>query len=118
MSTIPASGDYGDRPVDEQFMALVCSDEDLLREAFEEIIAAEWPERVGDADARAAATGWFPISASGRRAGQLMDTVGARLPIGGWGWQRSPPIRPAVRTPGAGSLSGTSTRHDASCGRS
>jgi hypothetical protein len=31
------------RTVDEQFLTLICSDEDLLRAEFDAIIAAEWP---------------------------------------------------------------------------
>jgi hypothetical protein len=43
MPTTPAIGDTAARTVDEQFLALMCSDADLLRAEFDAIIAAEWP---------------------------------------------------------------------------
>jgi hypothetical protein len=43
MPTTPALADTAARTVDEQFLALMCSDEDLLRAEFDAIITAEWP---------------------------------------------------------------------------
>ena len=43
MPTTPALADTAARTVDEQFLGLMCSDEDLLRAEFDAIIAAEWP---------------------------------------------------------------------------
>jgi hypothetical protein len=43
MPTTPALADTAARTVDEQFLALMCSDADLLRAEFDAIIAAEWP---------------------------------------------------------------------------
>jgi hypothetical protein len=31
-------------PVTQEFVDLVCADEELLRVAFDEIVTAEWPE--------------------------------------------------------------------------
>src|SRR4026207_917 len=42
MPTTPAIGDTAARSVDEQFLALMCYDEDLLRAEFDAIITAEW----------------------------------------------------------------------------
>ena len=42
MPTTRATRDTRARTVDEQFLDLICSDEDLLRAEFDAIIAAEW----------------------------------------------------------------------------
>jgi len=43
------------RSVDEQFLTLMCSDEDLLRAEFDAIIAGEWPSPPANTPARRAA---------------------------------------------------------------
>ena len=44
MPTTPATGDTRARTVEEQFLELICNDDDLLAAEFDAIIAAEWPE--------------------------------------------------------------------------
>jgi hypothetical protein len=45
MPTIPAVQRQAELSSREEFLALLCADEELLRAEFEEIIAAEWPTR-------------------------------------------------------------------------
>ena len=94
MPTKPGSG-HSTRTVDEQFLALICSDEDLLQAEFDAIIAAEWPSpptttpRRGPADR--CPTGDTPGRAY---AGDSGPVARPRHPgIGGWVRQRSPPPR-------------------------
>jgi hypothetical protein len=97
MPTSSATGSNVGQSIDEQFLALVCSDEDLLRAEFDAIIAAEWPDppmdtsRRGGLERRRASGGHrlpaSPLpapSASPRRSG-----------IGGRAWQRAPPHQAA-----------------------
>jgi hypothetical protein len=87
------------RSTDEQFLELLCADEDLLRAEFDAIIAAEWP-------------GPPPAEPNGGRRSQPRPRSTRRrarartagLPsrprhpgIGGWTRQRSPP-RPGGAT--------------------
>jgi hypothetical protein len=44
MPTIPAVQRQAELSSREEFLALLCADEELLRAEFEEIIAAEWPD--------------------------------------------------------------------------
>jgi hypothetical protein len=86
------------RTVAEQFLALICSDEDLLRAEFDAIIAAEWPDPPANTPGRGSADG-RPARGAPRRA---LDR-GAR-PVarpqhpgtGGWARQRSPPTAAAT----------------------
>jgi len=80
---------------EEEFLAIVCSDEDLVRAEFDAIIAAEWPSfprgppEDDDAVERSPGT-------AGRqpRSGQVRLPNRARhTGIGGWSRQRSPPPR-------------------------
>jgi hypothetical protein len=80
--------------VDDQFLDMVCADEDLLRAEFEAIIAAKWPT---------------PPTPRGHRARVPPRPTGIRRPrpprsgqvgqrprhpgVGGWARQRSPPPR-------------------------
>jgi hypothetical protein len=43
MATQPEAGETIARTVDDQFIALICSDEQLLRAEFEAIVAGQWP---------------------------------------------------------------------------
>jgi len=43
MSTNPETAAWVKRTVDEQFLALICSDEELLQAEFDAITAEEWP---------------------------------------------------------------------------
>jgi hypothetical protein len=103
MPQIPhADGSTATRGTDEQFLELVCADEDLLRAEFDTIIAAEWPspppaepDRGADAERRP------------RRARQPREASAAALPnrprhpgIGGWTRPRSPPPTPATTETG------------------
>jgi len=82
----------------EQFLTLICSDEDLLQAEFDAIIAAEWPNPtkprpgcgiVGGGDVTDAA----PDRPA--RAGADPTTRPRHPGVSGWGRQRSPPTGPA-----------------------
>ena len=92
MPTTPALADTAARTVDEQFLALMCSDEDLLRAEFDAIIAAEWPSPPPRTPRRGAAHR-HPASYTHRGGGAPGAEPGwVRQPgIGGWVRQRSPP---------------------------
>jgi hypothetical protein len=92
------------RGADEQFLDVICADEDLVRAEFDAIIAAEWPsppparpDRGADAERR-------PCRTRQRREASVADLPSRpRHPgIGGWTRQRSPPPTPGVRQPYAG----------------
>ena len=94
MPTTPGTSD-STRTVDEQFLDLICSDEDLLRAEFDAIIAAEWPSPPTTTPRRGAA-GERPTSGAHRGAGALgaRPVTRPRHPgIGEWARQRSPPPR-------------------------
>jgi len=93
MPTTPGTSD-STRTVDEQFLDLICSDEDLLRAEFDAIIAAEWPSP--PTTPRRGAAGERPTSGAHRGAGALgaRPVTRPRHPgIGEWARQRSPPPR-------------------------
>jgi hypothetical protein len=89
MPVTPATGEATARTVDEQFVDLICSDQDLLAAEFEAITAAQWPDR----PARGAAGGQPGRGAARRAAGRVRDPLcrPRHLGIGGWARQRSPP---------------------------
>jgi hypothetical protein len=78
---------------EEEFLAIVCSDEDLVRAEFEAIIAAEWPSLPPGAPADGVAVERSPGPARRQpRGGQARLPNGARHPgIDRWSRQRSPP---------------------------
>jgi hypothetical protein len=91
----PATGDPTARRIDEQFLDLICNDQDLLTAEFDAIIAAEWPNP--PANPPGGAVGGRP-PASGAARWETVRIRGAvcrpRHPgIGGWARQRSPPPR-------------------------
>jgi hypothetical protein len=51
MPSSPAAGTRVEPSVEDQFLDLVCADEELLRAEFDAIIAAEWPNPAGGAAA-------------------------------------------------------------------
>jgi hypothetical protein len=84
--------------VDEEFLELMCADEELLRAEFDAIIAQEWASRPPPAEPPAASPGTGPDQ-QWRRVPP--DVRGSRLRprhpgIGGWSRQRSPPPVPGV----------------------
>ena len=91
MATEPA--DIGARTVDEQFLDMICHDQELLAAEFEAIIAAEWPAPPAHRGEPKATSG-----PAARHAGHLVVlpvyglTFRPRHPgVGGWVRQRSPP---------------------------
>jgi hypothetical protein len=82
---------------DEQFLALLCADEELLRAEFEAIIAAEWPTTPTRPPAGRNAC--VPPGGGARAGGSAstMPPPDRSLCPGGPGWvrQRSPPDRRA-----------------------
>ena len=94
MPTTPALADTAAPTVDEQFLGLMCSDEDLLQAEFDAIIAAEWPSPPPTTTPRRGAAGRHPASNTHRRGGAPVARAVARPRhpgIGGWDRQRSPP---------------------------
>ena len=80
------------RTVDEQFLDLICNDEDLLAAEFDAIIAAEWPRPPANTPGRGAADG-RPASGAHRRTVARIAGPGGRPRhpgIGGWARQLSP----------------------------
>jgi hypothetical protein len=80
--------------LDDQFLDLVCADEELLRAEFEAIIAAEWPIPPAAPPPRHPARIPPPPTGTRRprlpRSGQVSQRP--RHPgVGGWARQRSPP---------------------------
>src|SRR5690349_16486263 len=95
MPTTPSGTGDSTRTVDEQFLDLICSDQDLLRAEFDAIIAAEWPSPPTTTPRRGAA-GERPTSDAPRGAAALgaRPVTRPRHPgIGEWARQRSPPPR-------------------------
>jgi len=90
---MPSTATTGDTTVDEQFLDLVCNDQDLLAAEFDAIIAAEWPSTPAKTPRRGA-TGGNPSSGAARDA-TASDAGPAARPqqpgVGGWARQRSPP---------------------------
>ncbi len=89
MRTTPTTGDS----IDQQFLDLICHDQDLLATEFDAIIAAEWPTPPADR-ARHGVTRRPPAR---RLPGSDADRLGGptcspwRCRIGGWVRERSPP---------------------------
>lgn len=91
MATTPVDRTSAD-PLTEEFLELVCAEEDLLRAEFDEIIAQEWTAPPPPGEPRAAS----PTGGPGR---QLTGRVDATWPqprpchlvIHEWRRQRSPP---------------------------
>jgi hypothetical protein len=93
MATHPMTGDRIARTVDDQFIALICSDEQLLRAEFDAIIAGQWPSPPPGTPAHGA-VGHRETAADSRPAacpgGRLMTS---RHPdVDGWVRERSPPV--------------------------
>ena len=79
--------------VDEQFVRLIFSDEELLQAEFDAIIGAEWPPPVNPPTHEQAGvpTSDAAHDTDGRAAGRT--TRPYHPGIGGWARQRSPPRR-------------------------
>jgi hypothetical protein len=93
MPPIPTEQSGAVPSVEEEFLALLCSDEELLRAEFEEIIAAEWPSPPPDATGATDRAGDPPRRTRHRgTAGLARLRTRPRHPgIGGWARERSPP---------------------------
>jgi hypothetical protein len=92
MPTTPATGDTIAWTVEEQFLDLICSDEDLIQTEFDAIIAAEWPNPPANTPGRAPLAGTPPAGQPGARPpGSPARWPGHHPGIGGWTRQRSPP---------------------------
>jgi hypothetical protein len=95
---MPANQDCTELRIDEEFLAIVCNDEQFLRSEFEEIIAAEWaPSRPGPK----VGTGQLPLPPS--RASWKIAFIQSPLRtlrpgVGEWSRQRSPPGEAPTRT--------------------
>jgi len=93
MRTTPETGRSGSRTVDEQFLDLICSDQDLLAAEFDAIIAAEWPVPPVSLPRREAAGRKPERGRSGRWRSAARAHPEQKDPLGGEAWrrQRSPP---------------------------
>jgi len=93
----------GDRPAarvatppvtDEAFLDLVCSDDELVRAAFEAIVAEEWPS--APSPPRPIRAAGFPERGRSRRSRPVPHAPGpvtSHRPVRPVGRQRSPPAR-------------------------
>jgi hypothetical protein len=98
MPTTPATGDTAERTVDEQFLDLICNDQELLGAEFDAIIAAEWSSPPANTPGRGA-TGRHPTDGAAHRAANPVRGVVSRPRhpgVGGWARQRSPPAARAT----------------------
>jgi hypothetical protein len=93
MPTTLVTGETTARTVDEQFLDLVCHEQDLLAAEFDAIIAAEWPTPPADRPGRGA-VGRHADGEADRTADPVPGSVSRpRHPgVGGWARQRSPPF--------------------------
>jgi hypothetical protein len=93
MPTPPGSGDTIARTVDEQFLDLICSNEELLQTEFDAIIAAEWLEPPVSLPRRGAAGRKPERGRSDRWRSAARLGPKQTHPLGGEAWrrQRSPP---------------------------
>lgn len=86
--------------VDEQFLELMCADEELLRAEFDAIIAEEWAGSPPQPDPPAASSGAGPWPRGQRLPRGCLAT--ARRPhhpgADGWSRQRSPPRQIGLTT--------------------
>jgi len=94
MPTVSTRPHESSLAAEEEFFAIVCSDEDLVRAEFDAIIAAEWPSLPPDTPDDEA------VERSPGTAGRQPRSGQVRLPnrarhtgMGGWSRQRSPPPR-------------------------
>jgi hypothetical protein len=95
MLPAPAPGHRAGRVVAEQFLDLVCHDPELLAAAFDEIIAATWPDPPASRPDHGP-TRWRPIDRANRwlTVRDLGPVFRPRYPgVIGWTRQRSPPVR-------------------------
>jgi hypothetical protein len=95
MPTTLAISDPATWTVDEQFLDLICNDQDLLAAEFDAIIAAEWPGPPANPPGHGA-TSRHLINGAGRRVTARVRGAVSQPPhpgIGGWARQRSPPFR-------------------------
>ena len=80
------------RGVDEEFLELMCADEDLLRAEFDAIIAREWSGTPPPADLPAASSGTGHGPRRHRlRRGAVASPRPEHPGADGWSRQRSPP---------------------------
>lgn len=94
MSTTPLSDGEVATDLEEELLALLCDDPELLAAEFDAIVAAEWGEPPGDGPDHGAA-GRPPSRGAARRAPEPHRSPVLARPrhpgIGGWSRQRSPP---------------------------
>ncbi|HET8600028.1 MAG TPA: hypothetical protein VFL99_06855 [Segeticoccus sp.] len=83
--------DHAAEAVEEEFWALICSDEELLNAEFEAIIAAERPSPPAPAAGRRAYQHRWGMPAPGRVDALPPAARPAHPGIDGWSRQRSPP---------------------------
>jgi hypothetical protein len=95
MPSRPATRDTTARTVDEQFVDLICNDQDLLAAEFDAIIAAAWPTPPAARPGRGALGEHAGRGTARRAADPVRDlpTLPRHPGVGGWARQRSPPAR-------------------------
>lgn len=81
--------------VHEQFVELLCADDDLLRAEFEAIVAAEWPSPPKAPPARRGVARGRPRASARRgRARAVLPSRPRHPGSDGWARERSPPTDP------------------------
>src|ERR1700750_2531016 len=95
MPSTPATSDTTARTVDEQFLDLICNEQDVVGAEFEAIIAAACPKPPA-ARPVGGALGEHAGRGAARRAPDRVRDFATRPRhpgVGGWARQRSPPAR-------------------------
>src|SRR6476659_9529514 len=92
---LPADGVDAAASTAEQFVELLCADEDLLRAEFDAIIAAEWPSPPRVLPARRGVAGGRPRASTRRARARAVPPSRPRRPgSDGSARERSPPTDP------------------------
>jgi len=93
MPTLPSPRPRAALGADEDFIELVCSDEELLRAEFEAIVSEEWSSSSPPPDPPIASQGARPQRRESRvpHAGRARPRRPAHPGADAWGRQRSPP---------------------------
>jgi hypothetical protein len=81
--------------IDDEFLALIYADDDLLRAEFDAIITAEWPTRPPVQPGRTARVRWWPSGWRRRRSAARpcwVQDQPRRPGVDAWSRERSPPL--------------------------
>ena len=93
MATQSETGETIDRTVGDQFIVLICSDEQLLRAEFDAIVARQWPSPPAGTPTHGSVGHRGSGADSGAAACRRARLMASRHPdVDGWVCERSPPV--------------------------